>query len=74
MTTDTANRPPTAPMVAGLNTRDLGLRYAPATRFPGMILWGATTNGPLALPGTYQVRLTVDGKTLTQPVTCERTR
>ena len=27
-----------------------------------MILWGATTNGPAALPGTYQVRLTVDGK------------
>jgi hypothetical protein len=33
-----------------------------------MILWGATTNGPVALPGSYQVRLTVDGKTLTRPV------
>ena len=30
--------------------------------FPGMVLWGATTNGPMALPGTYQARLTVDGR------------
>ena len=44
----------------------------PATTFPGMILWGATTNGPLAVPGTYQVRLTVDGKTLTRPVTVRK--
>ena len=31
-----------------------------------MVLWGATTNGPTALPGTYQVRLTVNGKSQTQ--------
>jgi len=37
-----------------------------------MILWGATTNGPLALPGSYQVRLTVDGKALTRPVTIRK--
>ena len=66
------NRQPTAPMVAGLSSMTWDLRIAPATRFPGMILWGATTNGPLAMPGTYRVRLTVDGKTLTQPVTVKR--
>src|SRR6185436_12340216 len=44
------------------------LDYPGATTFPGMILWGATTNGPAALPGTYQVRLTVDGKSQTQPL------
>jgi hypothetical protein len=33
-----------------------------------MVLWGASTNGPLALPGTYQVKLTVDGKSQTQPL------
>ena len=66
------NRQPTAPMVAGLSSMTWDLRVAPATRFPGMILWGATTNGPLAMPGTYRVRLTVDGKTLTQPVTVKR--
>ena len=32
-----------------------------------MILWGATQNGPAVLPGQYQVRLTADGVTQTQP-------
>ena len=33
----------------------------------GMILWGASKNsGPVALPGKYQARLTVDGKTVAQ--------
>jgi hypothetical protein len=60
--------PPTAPMVAGLNRANWNLDYPGATTFPGMILWGATTNGPQALPGNYQVRLTVDGKSQTQPL------
>jgi photosystem II stability/assembly factor-like uncharacterized protein len=64
--------PPSASMVAGINTLNWDLRYAPATTVPGMILWGATTNGPLAVPGTYQVRLTVDGRTLTRPVTIRK--
>jgi photosystem II stability/assembly factor-like uncharacterized protein len=59
---------PTAPMAAGLNRANWNLDYPGAVTFPGMILWGATTNGPLALPGTYQVRLTVDGKAQTQPL------
>jgi hypothetical protein len=37
-----------------------------------MILWGATTNGPVALPGAYTVRLTVDGKILSQPVVVKK--
>ncbi|MEQ9305794.1 MAG: glycosyl hydrolase, partial [Marinoscillum sp.] len=32
----------------------------------GMILWWATTSGPTAIPGPYQVALTVDGQTLDQ--------
>ena len=47
-------------------------RYAGATTFPGMILWGASTTGPAAAPGTYRIRLNVDGKELTQPVTVKR--
>ena len=31
-----------------------------------MILWGASTAGPVAAPGTYKVRLTADGATQTQ--------
>ena len=32
-----------------------------------MVFWGATTNGPTVLPGTYQAKLTVDGRTEAQP-------
>ena len=59
-------------MVAGLNRFTWDLRYAPATSFPGMVLWGGSVTGPAALPGTYQVRLTVDGKPLTQPLVVKR--
>jgi len=55
-------------MSAGLNRAVWNLEYPGATTFPGMILWGASTSGPAALPGTYQVRLTVDGKSQTQPL------
>ena len=37
-----------------------------------MILWGGSTNGPPAAPGRYTVRLTADGKTLTQPLVIKR--
>jgi hypothetical protein len=59
---------PTASMAAGVNRVVWDLNYAPATTFPGMVLWGASTNGPAALPGTYQVRLTVNGRAQTQPI------
>jgi hypothetical protein len=36
------------------------MRYPGPTTFDGMILWAAGSNGPIAVPGTYQVRLTVD--------------
>jgi hypothetical protein len=41
------------------------LRYAEATKFPGMILWGGSTRGPNAVPGTYTIELVVDGHTET---------
>ena len=64
--------PPTAPMVAGLNRATWNLDYPGVVTFPGMVLWGATTNGPQALPGTYQVKLTVDGKSQTQPLVVKK--
>jgi len=60
--------PPTAPIAEGLNRVAWNLQYAGATTFPGMILWGASTSGPTALPGPYRVRLTVDGRAQTQPL------
>jgi photosystem II stability/assembly factor-like uncharacterized protein len=56
-----------APMAAGFNRYTWDLNSTPIVSFPGMILWGATQNGPMVLPGAYSVRLTVDGTTLTQP-------
>ena len=49
-------------MNPGFNTVTWDLRYPGATSFPGMILWGGGTTGPLAAPGTYQVRMTADGR------------
>jgi photosystem II stability/assembly factor-like uncharacterized protein len=52
-----------APALAGMNRFVWNLHYPDATTFPNMILWSGSTRGPLIAPGTYQVRLTVDGKT-----------
>jgi photosystem II stability/assembly factor-like uncharacterized protein len=58
--------PQPVPTAVGLNRFGWDLRYEPAVTFPGMILWGASTAGPIAAPGTYQVRVTADGFTQTQ--------
>ena len=50
----------------GLKSVTWDLRYPAASSFPGMILWGGNVTGPMAAPGTYQVRMTADGKTQTQ--------
>ena len=56
------------PAEAGLNRFVWDLRYEGATKVPKAPLWGGDTEGPEALPGTYQVRLTVLGKTYTAPL------
>ncbi|MBI3653755.1 MAG: glycosyl hydrolase [Acidobacteria bacterium] len=57
---------------AGLNRFVWDGRYADATRFPGLIMWAGSTTGPKAVPGNYQVKLTVDGKTQTQSFEIKR--
>jgi photosystem II stability/assembly factor-like uncharacterized protein len=44
------------------NTFSWNLRYPDATGFDGMINWWASLNGPKAVPGNYNVRLTVNGE------------
>ena len=61
-----------APLAPGLNCVSWGLRYANAVDFPNDILWGGGTGGPLGAPGTYQVKMTVDGVTQTQPLVVKR--
>ncbi len=63
-------RPPERglPTEAGLNRFVWDMRYEGASRVPRSPLWAGGTDGPEALPGTYQVRLTVNGKQYTQPL------
>jgi len=53
---------------AGLNRFQWDMRYPSAAEFPGMIFWAANTSGPLAPPGSYQVRVTAHGQTQVQPL------
>ena len=52
---------------AGLNSFVWDMRYPSATAIPHSPLWAGSVEGPRALPGNYQVRLTVDGKSQTRP-------
>ena len=52
----------------GLNTFVWDMRYPSATAIPHSPLWAGSVEGPRALPGSYQVRLTVDGKSQTRPL------
>jgi len=56
---------------AGLNRFVWDLRYESATKVPHAPLWGGTTDGPPALPGAYQIRLTVLTKSYTAPLEIE---
>jgi len=67
-------RPRPLPTNAGLNRANWDLRYDPPPAFahsfevngnPG--LTPASPEGPLVLPGTYTLRLTVNGRRYTQP-------
>ena len=51
---------------AGMNRFVWNLRYPDATGFPGLIMWAGSLTGPTVAPGTYTVKLTVDGKTQSQ--------
>ncbi len=56
----------------GINFVHWDLRTEGFTTFPGMILWGARSQGPAVPPGRYTVRLTTDGSTQSVPLTVER--
>jgi hypothetical protein len=61
---------PQLELKAGLNRLVWDLRYEGAPRVPDYYLYEyeSGSKGPFALPGQYSVRLTVDGKSLTQPL------
>jgi hypothetical protein len=53
--------PPRVANKAGLNVFTWNLYYPEAVSFEGMIFWAGGTQGPMALPGKYSVRMTVNG-------------
>ncbi len=56
------------PSDAGLNRFVWDLKYEGSSKVPKAPLWGGSNDGPEALPGTYQARLTVMGKSYTVPL------
>ena len=57
---------PWMPVRAGVNRFVWDLRYPGATRLRGNKTGEEAERGPLVLPGTFQVRLTAGGRTLTE--------
>ena len=64
--------PSTISKSVGLNRLTWDMRIASIESFPGMILWGAGTNGPVVPPGNYTVKLMADGNTLSAPLVIKK--
>ena len=58
----------TIPAEAGMNRYAWDLRYESPVKIPGAFYAGLGPVGPLALPGTYQVKLTAGSFTQTAPL------
>ena len=50
---------------AGLNRFVWNLQTEPPVKLPGVVTWGGRPAGPRAIPGTYQLKLSVAGKSYT---------
>jgi len=56
------------PAEAGMNRFAWDFRYGPPAQIAGAFYSGEPPRGPLVIPGTYQVKLTVKGKSQTAPL------
>jgi photosystem II stability/assembly factor-like uncharacterized protein len=65
---DQVETPKTIPAAEGMNRFAWDLRYNDPIQTPGAFYYGEAPGGPLALPGDYQVKLTVGGKSQTVPL------
>lgn len=57
---------PTCPADSGMNRFVWDMRMPDASKVPGAIMWGGTTQGPTVVPGSYQVRLRIGAGSWTQ--------
>src|SRR6184192_3540306 len=65
---DRVERVKTIPANEGMNRFAWDLRYDDPIQIPGAFYSGNGPKGPLALPGDYQVKLTVGGKSQSAPL------
>jgi photosystem II stability/assembly factor-like uncharacterized protein len=65
---DQVETPRIIPAAEGMNRFAWDLHYDDPIETPGAFYYGEGPRGPLALPGEYQVKLTVGGKTQTAPL------
>ena len=65
---DRVERVKTIPANEGMNRFAWDLRYDDPIQIPGAFYSGTGPKGPLALPGDYQIKLTVGGKSQTAPL------
>jgi photosystem II stability/assembly factor-like uncharacterized protein len=65
---DRVERPKTIPANEGMNRFAWDLRSDDPVQIPGAFYSGEGPKGPLALPGDYQVKLAVGGKSQTAPL------
>ncbi len=65
---DRVERPKTIPANEGMNRFAWDLRYDDPVQIPGAFYTGEGPKGPLALPGDYQVKLAVGGKSQAAPL------
>ncbi len=63
---DDEDEPPPVTTKAGVNQFLWDMRYEGHSDFEGLILWWATTRGPKAAPGGYQVKVTADEQSQTR--------
>jgi len=56
------------PAAPGMNRFAWDYRYDPPVQIPGAFYTGDAPRGPLVVPGTYQVKLTVKGRSQTAPL------
>jgi photosystem II stability/assembly factor-like uncharacterized protein len=65
---DRVEAPKTIPATEGMNRFAWDLHYDDPIQIPGAFYSGEGPRGPRAVPGAYQVRLTVAGKSQTAPL------
>ena len=69
---DEINKEETLKLEDGNNIFYWNMMYSGAEKVEGMILWWASLNGPMALPGNYKVELAVNEKKMNQNFTILR--